>query len=328
MPNIFSKINIGDNKITSSKSTMGIMSLFYENATKENIAYYDSAIEFLRSVYTGNKDSIVSIIREAFFDFSFNLKNTFFNSMNSIIDSNNKRMIEKCRSIISKYKINNVKDVEFKEFTVKGYNYTIDNIIEVDYGIIDDIITKSDTYIDDIINDKKVPTVAVNLAYSDINSHDAYNQYRGAILGLDSVEVQDYRRILRASFRGNQENKIEILVNRNTLREYTKKIIQLENLLPKLDYEKRNIDTMKRKINEYSANSSMLFKEENSTTNIRGVDIYDKNKVCAVAAIYSQTTTALRTVYNMYLEYHVEKLNAINEALSFYDGILSRVGSY
>lgn len=327
MPNIFSKININDSERKSySENNTDITNIFYENTIKEDEEYYNSVMEFLRAVYTGNKDGIMSIIQEAFFDFDLDVKSKFFKGIDNIIDFSNNKTMFMCRNLISKYKQATIIDKNFNEFTIKGYKYTIDDFTEINYDIIDDIITKSEKYIDDVISEKNTPMVVTNWAYNDICSNEAYDKYRGIILGLSYVKEDEFRIELRAKFRDKKIDKIDIIVNRLTVRDIFKELHRLEMILLKMNKEKDRIKDMQRDIDRYSSKAKDLF-DERDYRDIHDEEIgkYNRDKINAVATIYSSTTTALRLVYSMYIQYHTEKLNAITEAIYFYNKILNRV---
>lgn len=320
MPNLFSKIEI-ESEIDTSPSYENKISnnSYYNEISKLDEEYYTRALEFLRYVYTGNKESILSIIQEAFFDFNIDTKNNFFKVINRSIDYYKEKKYVIIKTLLKKkYRVQDYLNKDFTEFTIKGYNYTIDPSFNINNDIIYDIIKKHDMYIDDVIYERKTPSVATSIAYNEINSNEIYNSYRGKVIGISYCTVDEYRVLLRAKFRDNTTNKIDILVNKITLMDIIKKLNSFDYIINISEKEENKIDEFNDMISRFADDNSKLITKYHK-------DFYNKDKVNAVASIHSQAVTAMRMVYNIYNTYIVEKINAIHEAIDFYIRILERV---
>lgn len=309
-----SHTNIFNQKIKKNTSKTNIPHDAYDVLNNIFESEYNIFLEHIRAMYFGIKEKCPDVLIESGNDLFDDIDNVFM-----IIDSGvDSSFASKVKNINVKFDIidHNIKYLKeamgriVRPFTVEGYKYTIDDIPNMKY--IDEYING--------VRDVLYKPVDVSKVYGfrDKILNDEYiNKFKAKLIGVKyPMSDSTYSEIVIARLRNNKTEPESIQVNNSYLEDMIKDIPVLHEKLKRMAKEKTEI---KNKIMKYrklfKSGKTSLFNEKYTDTNdLAALNVYAQAR-CREATM---VCNAVMTVY-------VEKLDAINEELEFYDYIIKVV---
>ena len=222
------------------------------------------------------------------------------------------------------------------KFTIKGFKYTFkSNIPNLD--IIDNIINSYNSELNDIDNmtkDKIIEEREKFMATSNLN------KIRANIIGISGeVDSDEYLKDVKKIFRDNNDEKIDIDVNKSFLTTVIADYPFLKKQYSDSIKERDNIITVIEKIKSFFEKSaSIYYKGKDKTIGAKllnrngnkaqvGDNVeksYSESKINLFNTFFSFKFIQSKEVGSMCTMASIEKVNALKECLSFYRDIIKK----
>jgi len=344
LKNIFNK-NIICNKPTSLLLTTDNIDFDTSQSCLEYFIlleekYFNINKNHLQSAHIGIKDNNIEILQEGFGDF-INSVISFFKNLLDKFKEFMKRIfmviyayLGDFEKFLDKYK-EELRGLDPK-FSIKGFKYTFKSNIP-NLEIIDNIINSYNSELNDIDNMTRDKIIEQREKFMSTTN---LNKIRANIIGVTGeVSSEDYLKDVKKIFRDNNDEKIDIDVNKSFLTTIIADYPFLKKEYSDSIKERDNIIVIIEKIKSFFEKSaSVYYKGTDKTIGVKLLnrngnkiqinDTVEKNhsesKINLINTFFSFKFTQSKEIGSICTIACIEKANALKECLSFYRETIKR----
>lgn len=323
---VVSVANEDTHKISSYKTTDSV----YE--------FLDITTDYLRAVLEATKANDLAIALEGQRDYLSD-SNYFFKEWCRNYDSLSKRLLKDLEkkhytsSIVTRKYENVAGAIKIPEFTVKGFDYTIDSI-RMNCSHISEILRKTDMAADRICRGGYMGSVIQDFLY-EMNSNNAMDTYRGSLINMGPVGEKEFPEMLFAAFRNKRTVKKDIICNPQMLYNMYKSIKSFKRIIDGIDVDRETLMSEANKVIIHRNGTSYMVDRPENTYELNRMkntftdgygDRYSKNveEYKGLSVIYSASNNALRRMLEIYNKFAIAKIKAADEAIQFYVSCLKK----